>query len=738
MISSSLRKPFWPRCGCLVLALLLLVAVYWSGLAGPFLFDDQIGLVNNRWIQIHSLAPPELWQAALSRDSALGRPLSMVSFAVNHALSGLQPWPYKFTNLLIHLLNTVLVAVFAYLLLARTPGLDIRRRVVIPARDWRESSHRDVKLDARLRGHDDKTIGNRSSAESAFWVSACAALIWALGPLQVSTVLYVIQRMTLLSAAFTLLSLIAYTVGRLRIDESHRSGWWWIAAALLVLLPAAALSKENGVLVVAFLWLLEVFALRKSDVERHNASTGLAWLYFLACFAGALYLFVLRASDYTGAFEAKGFSAVQRLLTEPRVLWWYVQATWWPRLSEMALVHDTWQVSKGLWDPPATAAAIAAWVGVIVSAALLRTRAPWWGFCWGWFLLGHSLEAGPLALELAFEHRNYLPSLGLVLLPVVLISAFTPPPAPSHRGRGSTAGGEERSPPLVGGDRGGVQLTMLSSVGWRKVLLAVAALAIIAALASLTAQRSYEWRSAETLARADQERHPDSVAAAINMANTYRHMALDEHAAGQRAAHGAAADEGFARAMLLNPQIANPIYGRIRLRYDLGLPVPDELLAAFVSAMSVSPLPATSFNAAIGMIQCALERRCAIPEPWVARVLQTAMSNPAFHAGWRAQLLVAVANYYGLVRNDPARAAELARQAADNPGAAITTHLHLARWLADAGELREALQELDRFDGLDTSRKYAAHSNKLRNSVAARLRTVEESAGGLSTEPPSR
>src|SRR5690606_33758904 len=100
-------QPFW-----LCAALLILVAlVYWPGLGGPFLFDDFPALVNNTHLHAASLAPSVIWEPAFSFDAGGGsRPLAMASFAINHAISGLEPWAYKLTGLVVHLINTLLAA----------------------------------------------------------------------------------------------------------------------------------------------------------------------------------------------------------------------------------------------------------------------------------------------------------------------------------------------------------------------------------------------------------------------------------------------------------------------------------------------------------------------------------------------------------------------------------------------------------------------------------------------------
>ena len=94
----------------LVLALLLVTAIYWPGLHGGFLFDDYPNIVDNHGVQPSEVSIPALVRATLSSPaSEFKRPLASLSFALNYRATGLNPYWMKFTNLVIHLLNGWLV-----------------------------------------------------------------------------------------------------------------------------------------------------------------------------------------------------------------------------------------------------------------------------------------------------------------------------------------------------------------------------------------------------------------------------------------------------------------------------------------------------------------------------------------------------------------------------------------------------------------------------------------------------
>ncbi|MEQ8802732.1 MAG: hypothetical protein RLP45_11910 [Haliea sp.] len=99
-----------------------------------------------------------------------------------------------------------------------------------------------------------------------------------------------------------------------------------------------------------------------------------------------------------------------------RVLWHYVGWFVLPLPGQLGFLHDDIPVSTGWFAPGTTALAAVAWV-LVLAAALRAARAcPWLLFGLLFFLIGQSMESSVLALEMVFEHRNYLPSVGLAIV----------------------------------------------------------------------------------------------------------------------------------------------------------------------------------------------------------------------------------------------------------------------------------------------------------------------------------
>src|SRR6185503_16968772 len=88
----------------LALAIILCTVIYSPGLSGPWMFDDYTNILYNNYIHISKLDSSSLYHAAFTFESGpLKRPISMLTFALNHYYSGgLDSTSFKVTNLVIH------------------------------------------------------------------------------------------------------------------------------------------------------------------------------------------------------------------------------------------------------------------------------------------------------------------------------------------------------------------------------------------------------------------------------------------------------------------------------------------------------------------------------------------------------------------------------------------------------------------------------------------------------------
>ncbi|HKQ30739.1 MAG TPA: tetratricopeptide repeat protein [Burkholderiales bacterium] len=427
-----------PIRGIFVLTLIGIVAIaaaYGPGLSGPFVFDDEINIAANPRVTgaVHDdslpTAPP-------------GRLLSVASFALNAWISGSikDPFPFKLTNLLIHLLNALLIGYLIWLL---TGG----------------------------------AVKNKRTGDTAYryWTSFAVALAWALHPLQLTSVLYVVQRMTSLATLFILLGLVGYTHGRRRIERNQQHGTTILCVSLIGGTLIGFLAKENAVLLALYALVVE-FVFFRDGWKKSTTRRQLYTAYGSAAIAVlllALTWLLTRDESLLGNYSLRAFTLAERLLTEPRILWFYLGLLVFPDIRRLSLFHDDIAISASLWQPWTTLTAILGLMLAIVAAVRYRDRAPLLCFAVLWFVVGHSLESSFIGLEIAHEHRNYLPSLGPIAAVIIGLSRAMVKYGSSNLAIGTFA-------------------------------------AVIACLGFVTHARAGIWASEQTLLRHTIAHHPDS------------------------------------------------------------------------------------------------------------------------------------------------------------------------------------------------------------------------------------
>jgi hypothetical protein len=110
------------------------------------------------------------------------------------------------------------------------------------------------------------------------------------------------------------------------------------------------------------------------------------------------------------AVEARPWTISQRLLTEPRVLMDYLHLLWIPRANSFDLFNDQIHASVGWLHPWTTLPSVIVIVALVTLGWRLRGRYPALALAILFYFAGHAMESTFLPLELAFEHRNYLPA----------------------------------------------------------------------------------------------------------------------------------------------------------------------------------------------------------------------------------------------------------------------------------------------------------------------------------------
>jgi tetratricopeptide (TPR) repeat protein len=176
------------------------------------------------------------------------------------------------------------------------------------------------------------------------------------------------------------------------------------------------LCKQNAVLLPFFAFLVELFFFRHQALPQ-AARRRLYGFYGLTVALPALAAVVGLVVGWDAIAQAylhRDFTPWERLLTQSRVLFFYLGLMLFPQIRSFGLYHDDLVLSTGLLEPWTTLVSVLAWA-VLVGLALwgVRRRALW-SFAVLWYLVGQGLESSLLSLELVFEHRNYLPSFGIL------------------------------------------------------------------------------------------------------------------------------------------------------------------------------------------------------------------------------------------------------------------------------------------------------------------------------------
>lgn len=356
------------------------LAVYLNALHGPFLFDDHVNIVRNGFLRIDQLTPDTAAHVWNAPHPSRRRKLSNFTFALNYLGCGLEPHCYRLVNIGIHAFSALLA--FAFF----SQALDV---------EW-------------LRNR----FGSRR-----FWIAWGAAALWALHPINLNAVTYIVQRMTSLAGMFGLLSLNCWLLAR-RTNRWCPRAFGWGAAAFFFW-GVGILAKEN-------LILLPLMALATEALLFRRGVFRLPWRFFiwfgLAIAAWMVLVDQGRVWQVFDLYAEKDFTLVERLLTQARVLWHYVSLFLAPLPDRFALLYD-FPISRGVLRPPSTLFALTGWVLILGLAIRNRRKRPLFSWTVFWFLVGHLLESTILPLEIIYEHRNYLPSLSLSL-GIVLAGAF--------------------------------------------------------------------------------------------------------------------------------------------------------------------------------------------------------------------------------------------------------------------------------------------------------------------------
>ena len=372
-------------CFALTALLVALLVIYWPSFKGDWYLDDFRNIHKNPNVHLTSLTAGEIAKSFYGMDpthSRFNRPIAYLSLALNYYCGGTDPFGYHVVNFLIHYTT----AVFLFLL-----TLSILKLPVFKKR----------------------------YGEAAWAIALLSSLLWATHPIQVNAVTYIVQRMASLAGLFTVLSLYGYVKARANQQHSIDQGrfpYGWYAACIIAGGCAVA-SKENAAMLPFSLLLLEILLIRTDPFSRQTRQLVKLLIPPVVIFL-LLVVFLGGLSVFQSSYGSRPFTLTERVLTEPRVIFFYIGQLLHPSGATFALLHDI-PISTSFFSPWTTLPAILLIISSMGVCLLFGRKWPLFAFCYLFFFLNHAIEGSFISLELIFEHRNYLPSFFFFMLPAI-------------------------------------------------------------------------------------------------------------------------------------------------------------------------------------------------------------------------------------------------------------------------------------------------------------------------------
>ena len=373
---NNTRSDF-PLLNPALLLIILLCLIYSNTLDSPWILDDYYNITDNPKIHIDRLDIDSVKNAAYGaplKDGGLNRPIAYLTFGLNWYWGQGNVTGYHVVNIVIHTL-TAFFLFLALLQLLQTPNL----------RTWQSSS--------------------------IYFVALLSAVLWAIHPIQIQAVTYIVQRMTEMAALFYVIGIFCYLKARLAVTTASRVIFFGICGLAFLL---GLGSKNNAIVLPVSLVLLE-FIFFRDLTQKKTQRQAIAVMGAGALLVAAIGVWVFMDGDlnhFFKGYEERPFTLYERLLTQPRIVLFYLSQILYPIADRFSISHD-FVASTSLFTPWTTLPSMLM-IFLLIGLALWRIKKnPLLSFAVLFFFGNHIIESSIIPLEMVFEHRNYLPSLFL-------------------------------------------------------------------------------------------------------------------------------------------------------------------------------------------------------------------------------------------------------------------------------------------------------------------------------------
>ena len=356
----------------------LVLTIYSNTFKSSWHFDDKPNIVNNSRVHSKNFNYKSIFNAFYanpSNRSRLSRPVAYQTFALNWLFNKDDVTGYHLINVAIHFI-TAFILYLSIINLFKTPNL----------RD-------------------------KYSSEGEHFTAFLTAVMWAVNPIQTQAVTYIVQRMTVLAAMFYILGIYLYIKARLSKTSQNRI--MLLLGCILSFILALG-SKENAAMFPLALVLVEAIFFQDFIFKKTKSLfVGITLATVVVVILMSTFIFLKGDTlSFLKGYAYRPFSFTERLMTEPRIVIYYLSQIFYPTPHRLSIQHDI-IISTGLLKPWTTLPAISAVFLLVGTGFFWVKKRPVIAFAILFFFLNHIIESTIIPLELIFEHRNYLPSLFL-------------------------------------------------------------------------------------------------------------------------------------------------------------------------------------------------------------------------------------------------------------------------------------------------------------------------------------
>jgi protein O-mannosyl-transferase len=364
-----------------LLLFLVVLSAYSNNYNASWHMDDYPNIVDNPRIHINVFNFKNFKEALYAGydegqylSKRMYRPVPMLTFALNWYIGKDNVFGFHIVNNAIHLVTTFFLFLTVMNLL----------------------------MSPNLKG---KYQGNE------YTIAFLSAVLWAVNPIQTQAVTYIVQRMASLATMFYIMGIYFYLKARIPTPGNNR--FLFVVGCLICFILSLG-SKENTATFPIALAIIEILFFQ--DLSDKNTRKKVAAVIAIVGVSTAAILTILYTNgnipNFLKGYEKRMFTLGERLMTEPRIIMYYLSQIFYPIASRFSLVHDI-KISTSLFKPWTTIPAILAIISLMGIGFSQVIKKPIVAFAIFFFFMNHIIESTLIPLELIFEHRNYLPSLFL-------------------------------------------------------------------------------------------------------------------------------------------------------------------------------------------------------------------------------------------------------------------------------------------------------------------------------------